>query len=182
MKNIFLLLCISLIIFCSCEKQSVKQELQSDDDNFETIEHTDIYINAKEIESHYIEPVYGKVESFCFSVKGDILENVINEWIGELYKLEISYGNTKSGKNILNELLVIDAYLEGTEVVIVMNDVFEAFESNGQVSPGDFLYGLKDLLSQVTDEDSMTIYYNKKKSNVINPDGYLIDNIPLKRE
>lgn len=64
-----------------------------------------------------------------------------------------------------------------------MNDIFKAFESsasNNYTNPGNFLFGLKDILSKVTDSESMTIYYNSKESDVINPEGYLIDNIPLK--
>ena len=95
----------------------------------------------------------------------------------------ISYGNTSSGENILDELFVVDAYLEGTDLAIVMNDTFMAFETSdfdNYTNVGNFVFGLKNIVSQVTNAESMTIYYNNKKSGVINPEGYLIDNIPLK--
>ena len=142
-----------------------------------------VQIEAKNIECNYIEPINGKVETFSFSVEDGILEDVLNDWIGALSKREISYGNTSSGENILDALSVVDAYLEGVNIVIVTNDAFIAFESsdfNNYTNPGYFIFGLKDIVSQITDAESMTIDYGGKTSEVIHPEGYVIDSIILK--
>lgn len=185
MKNILLLLCISIIILCSCGRQSQKEELIGVTDKLEEIDNSDIYVKPVGIECQYIEPVNGKVNTFNFSVQSNTLENVLNDWINELSKLEISYGNMENGVNILDELLVVDAHLEETEVIIVMNEAFKGFKSSSQsnyTNPGYFLFGLKDILSQIIDADSMTINYSGKESDVINPEGYVIDNILLKEK
>lgn len=96
---------------------------------------------------------------------------------------EISYGNTSNQDNIIDKLLVVDTYLDGVNLVVEMDDTFKAFESsehNNYTKPGDFIFGLKDILSKVTKVESMTIKYNGKNGGVIHPDGYYIDNILLK--
>lgn len=146
-------------------------------------EYPKVQVEAKNIECDYIEPIHGEIGTFSFSVEDGILEDVLNYWIKEIAKMGISYGNTSSGENILDELLVVDAYLEGVDVVIVMNDAFIAFESsdsNNYTNPGYFMFGLSDIVSQVTDAESMTIDYNGKTSEVIHPEGYVIDNIRLR--
>ncbi|MDY0236340.1 MAG: hypothetical protein RBR71_09940 [Gudongella sp.] len=148
-----------------------------------TVEYPNIHIAVTSVECDYIEPISGKVRTFEFPVKDGMLEDVLNDWIRELSKMRISYGNTSSGENILEKLLIVDAYLEGVDIVIVMNDAFIAFESsdfNNYTNPGYFMFGLKDIVSQVTDAESMTIDYNGKTSEVIHPEGYVIDNIPLR--
>lgn len=177
-----LLLCIPLMIFSSCRKQSdgsITDPLNSE----KSEEYPNVQVESKNIECDYIEPIYGEIETFSFSVEDGMLEDVLNYWIKEIAKMGISYGNTSSGENILDELFVVDAYLEGTDLVIVMNDTFMAFETSdfdNYTNVGNFVFGLKNIVSQVTNAESMTIYYNNKKSGVINPEGYLIDNIPLK--
>ncbi len=182
MKYMLLLLCIPLMIFSSCSKQpdgSITDPLNSE----KSEEYPNVQVEAKNIECDYIEPIYGEIETFSFSVEDGMLEDVLNYWIKEKAKMGISYGNTSSGENILDELFVVDAYLEGTDLAIVMNDTFMAFETSdfdNYTNVGNFVFGLKNIVSQVTNAESMTIYYNNKKSGVINPEGYLIDNIPLK--
>lgn len=142
-----------------------------------------IQVKTKKIECDYIEPIYGEIKTFSLSLEDGMLEDVLNYWIKEIAKMGISYGNTSSGENILDELLVVDAYIEGVDIVIVMNDAFIAFESsdsNNYTNAGNFVFGLQDIVSQVTDAENMTINYYNKKSGVINPEGYLIDNIPLR--
>lgn len=147
------------------------------------VDYPNIQVEARKIECDYIEPITGEVKTFEFLVKDVIVEDVLNSWIKEIANLGISYGNTSSGENILDELLVVDAYLEGVDIVIVINDTFMAFESsdfNNYTNPGYFIFALKDILSQVTDAESMTIDYKDKTSQVIHPEGYVIDTIPLR--
>lgn len=171
MKRILLVLfTVSLITTAGCIKENHK-------------EYPKIQVETKNIASAYIEPINGDINIFEFQVKDGVLEDVLNDWIRELSKIGISYGNTSNGENILDELLVVDAYLKGVDIVIVMNNAFIAFESsdhNDYTNPGNFIFGLKDIVSQVTDAESMTINYNGKTSKAIHPEGYVIDNIPLR--
>lgn len=188
MKKIIVLLFIVLFIFSlmGCSKTEVKHP---DGNITEPLisnkggKYPKIQVKTKKIECDYIEPIYGEIKTFSLSLEDGMLEDVLNYWIKEIAKMGISYGNTSSGENILDELLVVDAYIEGVDIVIVMNDAFIAFESsdsNNYTNAGNFVFGLQDIVSQVTDAENMTINYHNKKSGVINPEGYLIDNIPLR--
>ena len=70
------------------------------------LEHQEILIDAKEIECEYIEPITGEIETFNFSVEGGELKDVLNDWINELSKREISYGNTSNQDNIIDKLFL----------------------------------------------------------------------------
>lgn len=146
-------------------------------------EYPNIQVDGKKIECEYIEPTLGGVETFNFSFEDTILEDVLNAWIIEIANTGVSYGRTSNRENILDELKVVDAYLEGADIVIVMNDAFKAFESsdsNDYTHPEYFFFGFMDIVSKVTDAESMTIDYNGKTSEVIHPEGFVIDNLTLK--
>jgi hypothetical protein len=137
---------------------------------------------STEIICNYLEPVHGTIESFNFMIKSDVLKDVLNDWLSELLAADVSYGNTSSGENILNTLAIIDTYYVGTDLVIVMNDAFEAFElgkPTNYTQPGDFVFALKSIITQVTVAESMTIEFSSKKNSTIHQDGVVIDEIPL---
>lgn len=170
---------VSILSGCSKPLDGTNEVINSE----KNLENQNILIDAAEIECNYFEPINGEVKTFEFSVKNGFLEDVLNDWINELSKMKISYGSTANRENILDELLVVDAYLDIDTLIIVMNDNFKAFESSDSTNytnPGNFLFGLKDILSKVTDVASLTINYHGKKSDIIGSEGLLIDNITLR--
>ena len=178
-KIIIAIIIVSIFSGCSKSVDETKKAVSSG----KNVEHQNINIDAREIECNYLESINGEVKTFNLSIKKGVLEDILNVWIKELSKREISYGSTLNGENILDELSVVDTYIETDNIIILMNDTFKAFESsdsNNYTNPGDFLFGLKDIISKLTDAESMTINYNGKKSDVIGPGGYYIDNINLR--
>lgn len=95
----------------------------------------------------------------------------------------MSFGETSENQDILSELQVIDAYYSNENLIVVMNDTFQAFDErieNNYTRPGDFIYSLKNLLSQITDAQTLTIDYEGKNNSVIHPDGFVIDKLNLR--
>jgi hypothetical protein len=179
-KSVLSLLIIVLFI---CGILIFGQNLLKNTDNMSPATNLKNKVVSTKIICHYLEPVNGTIESFDFKIKSDVLKDVLNDWLSELLVTDVSYGNTSSGENILKTLAIIDTYYVGTDLVIVMNDAFEAFEISQSITytqPGDFLFGLKSIVSQVTVAESMTIEFSSKKSSTIHQDGVVIDEIPLK--
>lgn len=179
-KVVFSLLIIGLVL---CGFLIGGQKFLENTDNISLTTNLNSNIVSTEIVCNYFELVDGTIESFKFIIKSDVLKDVLNDWLSELSVRDVSYGDTSSGENILNTLAIIDTYYVGTDLVIVMNDSFEAFEIGKSINYThleEFLFGLKNIVSQVTVAESMTIEFSSKKSSTIHEDGIYIDEIPLK--
>lgn len=151
-------------------------------DSMPEIIHPDIVVSESNIVYSFIDPTNGVVLSSEMTTISGTLELTLNKWINLLSQNNISYGLTEDGTPILESLEILDIYIIDNEVVIVMNDTFKAFdttETPNYTRPGDFIYGLSNVVSQLVSVDSMTIDFESKMDEVIHPEGIVINHLPL---
>ncbi|KAB3537294.1 hypothetical protein F8154_03100 [Alkaliphilus pronyensis] len=138
----------------------------------------EIIIEAGTYEFSYVEVISGEENTYTKKVESSSLEIILNDWISDLVKNNVSYGNNPVGKNILKDLEVRDAYFKGNTLIIVLSESFLYF-NEGYTHPVYFINGLKRILSQVTDVTEFSIEVPGYKEDIIHPDGLSIKNIYL---
>lgn len=145
----------------------------------ENIQVDNILVKAGTYEFSYFEVINGKEITYTKEIEEASLTVVLNDWISDLNKKKVNYGNTPEGNSILEGLEVKAAYLKGNTVIIAMNEAFAYFDK-GYSNPVDFINGLKYILEQVTEASDFSIEAEGYNSNIIHPDGVLIKNLQLK--
>ncbi len=102
--SIILIAIIIVSIFSGCSKSvdETKKAVSSG----KNVEHQNIHVDAREIECSYFEPINGEVKTFDFLIKDGVLEDILNDWLKELSKMEIFYGSTLNGENILDDYYI----------------------------------------------------------------------------
>jgi len=175
-KYIFLILA-SLVLFCSCGHIETDETMTISNGAYPKV-----IVRAQRIKFDYIEPLSGELHSSEMVIEEMPIEDVVNHWMNHLSEMDVSYGKTGEGDCIFLDLTVYDAYLIDEDIILVMSDSFGNFESNNNESysnPGDFIFGLKSLLIEISEAKTMTLDYEDKHSDTIHQDGVVITRIPL---
>jgi hypothetical protein len=127
-----------------------------------------------EIKYSYVDIYTGRTISFKKNVSGYTQLDLVNDWIIELYNRGVDYGRTENGENILFTLRANQISKDKEIIVVDFNDSFLHFDVMG-TQPGRFMGGLRDLISQVTDAEKLSITIDKDDSRIIiHPDGFSI--------
>lgn len=138
----------------------------------------EIVIEAGTYEFSYIDIVTGQEMTYTKEVDASALENILNDWMSDLIKKSVNYGNNPKGNNILKDLEVKDAYFDEDTLIIVLNKPFLYFDE-GLTHPVYYLNGLRRILLQVTAATEFSIEVPGYKKDIIHPDGLMIKNISL---
>ncbi len=176
LKNIkiIIIIIVLLSIFSGCTTEN--EDVVAVD-----VLHEDMVVEAGTYEYSYVEVIEGKKITYIKEIKEAPLPIILNDWISDLNKKNVNYGNTPNGNSILESLEVKSAYLKGNTIIIVMNKDFAYFD-DGNSKPIYFIDGFQDILRQVTEASYFSIEAEGYNNSIIHPDGVLIKDIPIRSQ
>lgn len=169
---IFIIVLLSIFSGCTTENEDM---LAVD------VLHEDIVVEAGTYEYSYIEVIEGQNITYIKEIKEAPLPIILNDWISDLNKKNVNYGNTSNGNSILESLEVKSAYLKGNTIIIVMNKDFKYFD-DGYSNPIYFIDGFRNILRQVTKASNFSFEAEGYDNSIIHPDGVMIKNIPIRSQ
>lgn len=177
-KIIFIII-VLLSIFNGCTTEN--EDIVTEDVLHEDIVVEDIVVEAGTYEYSYVEVIAGKKITYTKEIEEAPLPVILNDWISDLNKKNVNYGNTPNGNSILESLEVKSAYLKGNTAIIVMNKDFTYFD-DGYSMPYYFIDGFQKILRQVTEASDFSIEAEGYNNSIIHPDGVLIKNITIRSQ
>jgi hypothetical protein len=139
----------------------------------------DIVVESGSYEYSYIDVITGQKTVYTKEIEKTTLPIVLNNWISDLNKNNVSYGNTPDENSILEGLEVESAYLDEDTIIITISNDFLYF-NEGYSQPVYFIDGIQDILWQVTEASYFSIEIEGYKESIIHPDGLMIKDIMIR--